>query len=194
MYLIELFAPAGALDADRRREAAERVLTAMSTYDGATPESSAAIRRIWRVVVHEPVMWMSGADAGYVVRVSMPTSSATSEGARGYLITTITRALTEVTGAEADVVVHVVEVPEGGAGFRGAAVREADIVRMIMGDAPSGPAVPVAPGADTAVDPVCGMTVSPVGSVPTLEHDGDIYAFCCDGCRDVYAERLAAAV
>ncbi|HET9073055.1 MAG TPA: permease [Solirubrobacteraceae bacterium] len=38
------------------------------------------------------------------------------------------------------------------------------------------------------VDPVCGMTVDPASS-PTLEHAGETYAFCCEGC----AERFRAA-
>jgi YHS domain-containing protein len=116
-----------------------------------------------------------------------------TDAARAYFISTISDVLTEVAGPGADVVVHLVEVPEGAVGFRGAPVREADIVRMIMSDAPSGPAVPVQPGADSGVDPVCGMNVPLAGPVPTLEHAGETYAFCCEGCRDVFAERLATA-
>lgn len=44
----------------------------------------------------------------------------------------------------------------------------------------------------TAVDPVCGMTVSPVASTPHLDVDGAerIY-FCSTGCRDAHARTLA---
>ncbi len=32
-------------------------------------------------------------------------------------------------------------------------------------------------------DPVCGMTVDPHAGKPSLEYDGRVYHFCCDGCR-----------
>lgn len=35
---------------------------------------------------------------------------------------------------------------------------------------------------DTAIDPVCGMTV-PRDAKATAEFDGRTYSFCCDGCR-----------
>lgn len=35
----------------------------------------------------------------------------------------------------------------------------------------------------TVRDPVCGMTVDPAAGKPTLEHDGKVYHFCCNGCR-----------
>lgn len=36
-------------------------------------------------------------------------------------------------------------------------------------------------------DPVCGMTVDPEAGKPRLEHDGHVYHFCHDGCRDRFA-------
>jgi xanthine dehydrogenase accessory factor len=42
-----------------------------------------------------------------------------------------------------------------------------------------------------AVDPVCGMTVSTGPATPSLEHGGERFWFCCEGCRDAYAARLA---
>lgn len=47
-----------------------------------------------------------------------------------------------------------------------------------QGDVPS----PVAT-AVTAVDPVCGMTVEPAEGAPSLIHGGQVYYFCCSGCR-----------
>ena len=35
-------------------------------------------------------------------------------------------------------------------------------------------------------DPVCGMEVDPARAASRHEHDGVIYYFCCDGCRDVF--------
>jgi xanthine dehydrogenase accessory factor len=39
------------------------------------------------------------------------------------------------------------------------------------------------PAAALAVDPICGMTVAAVASTPSLEHDGEVVYFCCDGCK-----------
>ena len=36
-------------------------------------------------------------------------------------------------------------------------------------------------------DPVCGMTVEPEAGKPCLEHDGQVFHFCHDGCRDRFA-------
>jgi xanthine dehydrogenase accessory factor len=52
-----------------------------------------------------------------------------------------------------------------------------------------------APAADaprTATDPVCGMTVVVLADTPSLEDDGETIYFCCEGCRDTYAQRSAA--
>jgi xanthine dehydrogenase accessory factor len=47
-------------------------------------------------------------------------------------------------------------------------------------------------GPQTAVDPVCGMTVVVLADTPSLEHDGETIYFCCEGCRDRHAQQLAA--
>jgi xanthine dehydrogenase accessory factor len=39
----------------------------------------------------------------------------------------------------------------------------------------------------TAVDPVCGMTVSVVPGTPSLEHGGETVYFCREGCKDAFA-------
>ena len=48
--------------------------------------------------------------------------------------------------------------------------------------------------ADTALapeivtrDPVCGMSVDPEAGKPTFEHDGQVYHFCCERCREKFA-------
>ncbi|NDW02700.1 heavy metal translocating P-type ATPase [Salipiger sp. PrR002] len=35
-------------------------------------------------------------------------------------------------------------------------------------------------------DPVCGMTVDPAAGKPSLEHDGHLYHFCSEGCREKF--------
>jgi xanthine dehydrogenase accessory factor len=34
-----------------------------------------------------------------------------------------------------------------------------------------------------AIDPICGMTVAPVASTPSLRRDGETVYFCCEGCK-----------
>jgi len=43
----------------------------------------------------------------------------------------------------------------------------------------------------TALDPVCGMTVTADAAHWPLEHDGATYYFCCAGCRQSYESELA---
>ena len=47
-------------------------------------------------------------------------------------------------------------------------------------------------GADTATDPVCGMTVDPHAGKPSAEHAGATYHFCCEGCRMKFVADPAA--
>ncbi|MEQ6247563.1 heavy metal translocating P-type ATPase [Sulfitobacter sp. HNIBRBA3233] len=37
-------------------------------------------------------------------------------------------------------------------------------------------------------DPVCGMTVDPNADKPRMEHDGHVYFFCHEGCREKFAK------
>ncbi len=39
-----------------------------------------------------------------------------------------------------------------------------------------------------AVDPVCGMTVTPNASTLHVEHDGVTYYFCCSGCHRAFSD------
>ena len=47
--------------------------------------------------------------------------------------------------------------------------------------------VETAPVAETAIDPVCGMTVEVAGARYTHEHRGQTDYFCCAGCRERFA-------
>ncbi|HVW47078.1 MAG TPA: XdhC family protein [Solirubrobacterales bacterium] len=49
-----------------------------------------------------------------------------------------------------------------------------------------------AAGPQTAVDPVCGMTVVVLDDTLSVEHDGETAYFCCEGCRDRFLRQLAA--
>ena len=36
-------------------------------------------------------------------------------------------------------------------------------------------------------DPVCGMAVDPAAGKPRFEHEGRVFHFCREGCRDTFA-------
>ena len=44
---------------------------------------------------------------------------------------------------------------------------------------------------ETAVDPVCGMTVHVDDAAATVEHDGETYYFCGQGCADAFTQAPA---
>lgn len=46
--------------------------------------------------------------------------------------------------------------------------------------------------AETAIDPVCGMTVKLGAGKPTAEHEGATYHFCSNGCREKFLARPEA--
>jgi xanthine dehydrogenase accessory factor len=46
-------------------------------------------------------------------------------------------------------------------------------------------------GPQTAIDPVCGMTVVVLGDTPLVQHDGETTYFCCEGCRDRFERQRA---
>lgn len=207
MMLIEVFTPRGALTGERRLEAGERLLTEVTAHDGTPPEILEAARSLWHVVFVEPDAWMNGVGAlspdeppRFFVRVTLPSdgTSITHEVRADY-VARITRALA-LTGddrerfqREPHVAVHIVEIPEGSFGTLGRAMSTADIVKLATAAAGTPrPATPVEPGADTATDPVCGMTVALDDTAILLTRHGRTYAFCGDPCRQVFAEQLAA--
>ena len=123
---------------------------------------------------------------------------------RTELVARVTRVLSEIEEdpqrlyREPGVWVHLAEVPDGNMGAFGRVLRLVDIVKMVVNTEPK-PAErgepadePAPPG--TAVDPICGMSVALTDTTITLEHDGTTHAFCCGGCRDVFAAQHAAGV
>ncbi|MGA9277823.1 XdhC family protein [Ilumatobacter sp.] len=69
----------------------------------------------------------------------------------------------------------------------------ADLVRAVRVDGLVAPATETEPRPITAIDPVCGMTVTVVDDTPHLAHDGVDYWFCNPGCRTRHAEELGVA-
>jgi xanthine dehydrogenase accessory factor len=44
-----------------------------------------------------------------------------------------------------------------------------------------------------AVDPICGMTVAAVSGTPSLEREGEMVYFCCEGCKTKFEAQHAHA-
>jgi xanthine dehydrogenase accessory factor len=58
------------------------------------------------------------------------------------------------------------------------------------GSMPAPRAVHAAPA--TAVDPICGMTVVTVAGTPSVQRGGEMFYFCCEGCRRTFEQQRAA--
>lgn len=205
MMFVELFVPKDALSTEERRRISERLMQTMSE-ESAPAAVIEAWRSISQMVVHEMDVWIVGGRVvepteppRFVVRVSVP--GAWRKEMAAWLIPRITQVLAEADAdpqrlyREPHAWVHVVGLPEGSCGAFGQVMRSSDILLMVtkpFREAPEGsiPTRQLAPG--TAVDPICGMTVALTDTTITLEHAGATYAFCCAGCRMVFAEQLRA--
>ena len=49
------------------------------------------------------------------------------------------------------------------------------------------------PGKQTAIDPICGMSVNPETAPAKFEHEGKNYYFCCPNCLKRFQEKVGAA-
>jgi len=206
MIFIEVFAPKGALSTEQRHHLGKRLIEVISE-ESAPTEVIEAWRGISQVVFHEPDTWSVGGRVvdpteppRYTVRVSVP--GAWRKEMSAYVISRFTQVLAEADAdpqrlyQEPHAWVQIIGIPEGSCGTFGQVMRSTDIIKMVtkpFREAPEGriPADEAAPG--TAIDPICGMTVTLTDTSITLEHEGTTYAFCCVGCRTVFAEQLRAA-
>jgi xanthine dehydrogenase accessory factor len=69
----------------------------------------------------------------------------------------------------------------------------ASVVKAVRVDGVRAPAAATTEPADrpaTAIDPVCGMTVTVMPDTPHLHHDGTDFWFCNPGCRVRHAEEI----
>jgi YHS domain-containing protein len=69
-----------------------------------------------------------------------------------------------------------------GAGAGAPAAAAGDEERPAGGGGEAAATVP-----ETALDPVCGMTVRVTGTTPSADHAGLRYWFCCGGCAAKFA-------
>ncbi|MEU8245493.1 YHS domain protein [Nonomuraea sp. NPDC048916] len=188
MIFVELFVPRGSLDADRLRRVAERLGSLYELAEGEHMQAGTAdvFRSLFQVVVHEPEVWVAGerpvTTPRYVVRAHVP--GPWRKDMSGPIISYVTRVLRQEDGREPVVHVHVLGVPEGGIGLDGRATTSTGIVDLLnepyKAELASGRAVR---------DPLCGMIVLLDDTAITLEVDGTRHGFCCEECRDAFAER-----
>ena len=67
-------------------------------------------------------------------------------------------------------------------------------LRASGGLVPSGQVEGAATGTATAIDPVCGMTVTADAGGRPVEYSGTTYYFCCTGCHDAFEKDPTAYV
>jgi xanthine dehydrogenase accessory factor len=70
----------------------------------------------------------------------------------------------------------------------------ADLVRAVRVEGLEPPKTHEPPRPVTAIDPVCGMTVTIADDTPHLHHDGTDHWFCNPGCRTRFADELGVGV
>ncbi|MFC4377746.1 hypothetical protein ACFO5K_27075 [Nocardia halotolerans] len=208
MMFIELFLSEGALDPAQRRRVAQRLGTIHELGAGEpedsgeqmAPRSAAVFASMFQVVVHEPQIWVAGEHAlteqdppHCLVRIHVP--GPWRKDMSETMISYATRILSEELGDRElpyhrpTVQVHVVGISEGSVGMLGKMVKSEDLVAMLSDpyrhDAEAGKALK---------DPMCGVLVPLDDNTATSVIDGELYAFCCRGCRTEYmAKREKAA-
>ena len=100
----------------------------------------------------------------------------------------------ELTDAERDVVHSPVGVDIGARTAEEIALSIlASVVRAVRVDGLRAPVIDGSARPASAIDPVCGMTVTIVDDTPHLRHDGVDFWFCNPGCRTRHAEELGVA-
>lgn len=63
-----------------------------------------------------------------------------------------------------------------------------EVVQIRAPSAPPSPPGDEVPVEETAIDPVCGMTVTVATSRHRADHGGRVFHFCCAGCRDRFLQ------
>ncbi|HEX5503644.1 MAG TPA: hypothetical protein VFW96_13555 [Thermomicrobiales bacterium] len=205
MMLIELFAPRDALTAEQRRRVSARLVAEVMSAERAPADLIARSRAMTYVMIHESEALVGGRPLGptapphYVVRVSVP-GAHTTDAMRAEVVARVTRVLAEVDGDgrrlydEPHAWVQLIEVPDGNMGAFGQVLRIGDIMHLaIEGTRPAGDGAPAGAAPETAIDPICGMTVALTADALTLTHDGATHAFCSTACRDLFAAQHGAA-
>ncbi|NNH68948.1 YHS domain protein [Nocardia uniformis] len=206
MMFIELFVTAGALDPAQRRRVAQRLGTIQELGNGEpdqeqmAPRSAAVYADMFQVVVHEPEVWVVGEKVltaqdppHCLVRVHVP--GPWRKDLSETLISYATRIIADefedgdLPYRRPTVQVHVMGVTEGSIGMLGKAATSDDIVEML-----SKPYQEDATAGKALRDPMCGVLVPLDESTATVELDGELFAFCCGGCRTEFlAKREKAA-
>lgn len=200
MIFVELFASPGTLTREQRGRLSRDLMTGvMPAQDGAPPEAVASARAYTQVVIHEPETWIAGGDTigpperpRYLVRVTVPVTWRKDMSPT--VIREVTRVLAEYEPdptrlyTEPAAWIQVMGVPDGSCGLFGQPQSGTDIVQCITqpyrDGAGNGRTTDLPPG--TALDPVCGMTVSLTDAFTVVEVDDTTYAFCAPSCHRIF--------
>ncbi|HET9947884.1 MAG TPA: YHS domain-containing protein [Longimicrobiales bacterium] len=151
------------------------------------------------VTFQEPETWSTGVRATaqgdvprHVVRVSVPGGHLDARMA-DELVRRVTRVLASTEEdpsrleREPRAWVQIVEISDGRLGVFGRVVGTADVIALnLHGRMPEPRSAPPAEAAETRIDPVCGMTVTPGEDAIPLEAEGVTYAFCSAACREIF--------
>ncbi|MFC9896430.1 hypothetical protein ACFVMC_22310 [Nocardia sp. NPDC127579] len=207
MMFIELFVSEGALDSAQQRRVARRLGTIheLGAHDpeagghAMAPRSAAVFASMFQVVVHRPPVWVAGErllteeDPPHcLVRVFVP--GPWRKDMSETVISYATRILAEefedrdLPYQRPTVQVQVIGISEGSVGMLGKAARSQDLVEML-----SAPYQEEAAAGRALRDPLCGVLVPLRDDTVTVDLDGELFAFCCGGCRNEFlAERAEA--
>ncbi|PXY26925.1 YHS domain-containing protein [Prauserella muralis] len=203
MLFAEVLTPRGLLTREQRDRIGHRFVADLTGTgeDAAAPaEVLEAARALYHVVFREADDWyVAGrrAEQGcaqVIVRVAVP--EGWREEMSGYVVTAFTATLADVLGDPGiydapRAMIHVTGVPDGGVGLFGKAMTANDLVRLITEPVRGAP-VPADLPPGTGYDPVCGMRVPYQHAAAVAEHGGTTYAFCSNGCHEVFTEEHAA--
>ena len=64
---------------------------------------------------------------------------------------------------------------------------------LAFASAPAPVSAPAPSPSRIAIDPIFGMTVAAIASTPSVEHEGETFYFCCEGCKSKFEAQHAVA-
>jgi YHS domain-containing protein/phenylpyruvate tautomerase PptA (4-oxalocrotonate tautomerase family) len=203
MTLIELFVQKGALNEEQRLRVSERLVAELMRADNVPSDLTERGRTSTHVVVTEADALAGGRPHApsdpprFAVRATV-TAGHLNDGMRAEMVGRITRVLSDFDDSpgrlyhEPNVWVYIVEIPDGNIGAFGQVVRTGDIMQIVLNPG-FRPVAPADTGENSAIDPICGMTVTLTSSAITMEREDATFAFCSTACRDIFVRQRSVA-
>ena len=157
-------------------------LTVVASYaDATTRPISAVVVATQGHYDEDALTWALSTDAGFIGLVASPKRAAT-----------IASYLTSMDIAQADIdrIRNPMGLDLGAGGQDGIAV---SILAQLVaehneGRLQAGAVHEMTPAPETAIDPVCGMSVEIATAKFTHEHEGSTVYFCCPACRKLFVD------